>query len=154
MNRKFFQRGGWWVLGQNSLLLAVFILGIGFGKAPQFGLTLIFATVFFLAFAICAIAGLKTLGRNLTVFPKPRAQAELVQHGIYKVIRHPLYTALICLAAGWSLLWQSHPALVATVILAIYLDAKARREERWLQEQFSDYEHYAKHVRRFIPWVY
>lgn len=135
-------------------MVAVFILGLGFGKAPQFGLALAFATIFFLAFAICAVAGLKTLGRNLTVFPKPRARAELVRHGIYALIRHPLYTALICLAAGWSLFWRSHPAGAAAVVLAIYLDAKARREERWLRQQFAEYSDYERRVRRFIPWIY
>ena len=34
------------------------------------------------------------------------------------------------------------------------LDAKSRREERWLQEKFDDYHSYRQRVRRFIPWIY
>lgn len=52
--------------------------------------------------AICGIGGTMALGRNLTPFPKPSVEAKLVQHGIYGLIRHPLYTAVICAALGWS----------------------------------------------------
>ena len=78
----------------------------------------------------------------------------LVQHGIYSLIRHPLYTAVFCAAAGWSLLRESWPALAASLALAVFLDAKARREERWLRQRFPDYDRYAQRVRRFIPWIY
>lgn len=154
MSGNFVQRGGLWVVGQFILLPAVAIFGVVFRQSPPFGLALAFAVVFFLAFVICAGAGLKTLGPNLTAFPKPREQAELVRHGIYGLIRHPLYTAVICAAVGWSLFWQSWLALAVSLVLAIYFDAKARHEERWLRQQFPDYIQYEKCVRRFIPWIY
>jgi protein-S-isoprenylcysteine O-methyltransferase Ste14 len=43
---------------------------------------------------------------------------------------------------------------VAALVLALFLDAKARREERWLRRQFPDYADYELKVRRFIPGVY
>lgn len=106
------------------------------------------------ASALCGFAGTLALGRKLTPFPKPGAHAELVQHGIYRLIRHPLYTAVFCAAAGWSLVRGSWPALAASLVLAVFFDAKARREERWLREQFPDYDCYAQRVRRFIPGIY
>jgi len=77
-----------------------------------------------------------------------------VQTGIYGLVRHPLYSSVILLAVGWSLLWSSGAALAASVALAFLLDAKARVEERWLGEKFSDYAGYARRVRRFFPWIY
>ena len=94
------------------------------------------------------------LGTKLDSVSQPAAQAELVQHGVYGLIRHPLYTAVFCAAAGWSLIRGSWLALAASLALAVFFDAKARREERWLRQQFPDYNHYARRVRRFIPWIY
>jgi protein-S-isoprenylcysteine O-methyltransferase Ste14 len=78
----------------------------------------------------------------------------MVQSGIYSWMRHPLYTSVICGTLGWSLIWQSWPALAASLVLALLLDAKARHEERWLRQQFPEYAKYEKRVRRFIPGVY
>ena len=101
-----------------------------------------------------ALAGAMALGRNLTPFPKPSVSAQLVRHGIYAVIRHPLYTSVITVAFGWALVWQSWPALLVAVMLIPFFHAKARHEERWLREKFPDYADYERRVRRFIPWIY
>ena len=150
----FFQRGGGWVLGQFVFMLAVAALGIITRDASKSRLCLPGGLVFFAASAICGGAGLVSLGRNLTPFPKPAAGARLVQRGIYGLIRHPLYTAVICGAMGWWLFWQSRLALAASLVLAIYLDAKARHEERWLRQHFPDYANYQRRVKRFVPWIY
>ena len=110
--------------------------------------------VFFVIALGCGFAGTVALGRNLTPFPKPSAHTQLVQGGIYGLMRHPLYTAVFCASAGWALVWQSWPALLATLALAPFFDAKARREERWLRQQFPEYASYEQRVRRFIPWIY
>jgi protein-S-isoprenylcysteine O-methyltransferase Ste14 len=102
----------------------------------------------------CGVAGKISLGRNLTPFPKPLASTQLVQTGIYGLIRHPLYAAVFCGAFGWALVWRSWPALVAALALGPLFDAKARVEERWLRQQFPEYAGYEQRVRRFVPWVY
>lgn len=150
----FFQRGGFWVLGQ-SLFLVV-IIGCGLlwrGQWSNLPITL-FAVVLLLVAVVCGSLGAINLGRHLTPFPKPRTNAQLVRSGIYRLIRHPLYSALLSGALGWSFLRASWPALLAALALALFLDAKARREERWLRQQFPDYSEYEKRVRRFIPWIY
>ena len=104
--------------------------------------------------ALIAGAGFAALGRNLTPNPRPRSTGTLVQHGIYRFMRHPLYSSLILGCLGWSLHRQSGPALGAAFFLAWALDSKARLEERWLCERFPSYPEYSRRVRRFIPWVY
>jgi protein-S-isoprenylcysteine O-methyltransferase Ste14 len=102
----------------------------------------------------CGILGAVNLGTNLTPFPRPVRTGRLVQTGIYRYIRHPLYLSVICSAFGWSAVRASWPALVSAVILALFLDAKARREERWLLQEFPDYQDYARRVARFVPRLY
>jgi protein-S-isoprenylcysteine O-methyltransferase Ste14 len=154
MSGDFIERGGLWVLGQSALLCAVITAGPLWHRQWQcFPVTLAGLGLFGVA-AGCGFAGAISLGRNLTPFPKPPAGARLVQTGIYRLIRHPLYTAVFCGSVGWSLAWQSWPALLAALALAPLFDAKARREERWLRQQFPEYAAYERRVRRFVPWIY
>jgi protein-S-isoprenylcysteine O-methyltransferase Ste14 len=151
---RFFQRGGAWVLGQSGLLGAVILLEVFFrgdGFPPA---VVIAGAVLMVVGAGVALAGALALGRNLTPFPKPTEQAQLVRHGIYALIRHPLYTSVILVSIGWSLIWQSWPALLVAATLIPFFHAKARHEERWLREKFREYADYERRVRRFIPWLY
>jgi protein-S-isoprenylcysteine O-methyltransferase Ste14 len=155
MSGDFFQRGGLWVLGQTVLLVTVFAGGpIWHGQWRSIPLTVVCSVVLLLVSAGLGFPGAVSLGRNLTPFPKPSAGARLVQSGIYGLIRHPLYTAVFCGAVGWALAWRSWPALVAALALAPLFDAKARAEECWLRQHFSEYSDYEQRVRRFIPWIY
>ena len=148
------QRGGWWVVGQSILLLAILILGITC-RAVSKPLPLFFCgLVFLVASVICGISGMVALGRNLTPFPKPLTTARLVQHGIYGLMRHPLYTSVFCAGVGWSLIRSSWSAFFASLVLGVFFDAKARHEEHWLRQQFPDYASYERRVRRLIPWIY
>ena len=154
MSNDFIQRGGLWVLGQGMLLCAVMAGGpIWRGQWHSLGITLC-GVGLLLVSAVCGITGAASLGQNLTPFPKPSAGAQLVQTGIYGLIRHPLYTAVFCGSVGWALVWRSWLALLAAMALAPLFDGKARREERWLRERFPQYRDYERRVRRFIPWVY
>ena len=91
------------------------------------------------------------LGRNRTPYPQPREGSELVQHGVYAQVRHPLYTSVILASLRWSLIWQSWPAFIAALVLIPFFHAKARREELWLREQFPGYADYERRVPRFVP---
>lgn len=154
MNGNFLQRGGLWVLGQSVLLCAVIAGGL-LGRNQWQSLVLTLGGAFLLLIAAgCGWAGAVSLDRNLTPFPKPSASSTLVQTGIYGLIRHPLYTAVFCGSVGWALVWRSWPALLAALALAPLFDAKARREERWLRQQFPEYSSYEQRVRRFVPWIY
>ena len=135
---------------QGVLLAAVALLAIFF--RGRFAPVIVIAgMVLIIVGAGVALAGAMALGRNLTPFPKPSDSAELVRHGIYAVIRHPLYSSVIAVAIGWALVWQSWPALLVAATLIPFLHAKARREERWLRERFPDYQDYARRVSRFLP---
>ena len=150
----FIQRGGWWVVAQNALTIAVVVLAPlvrgDWANAAVRGA----GVVLFSLGGWIGVAGVRALGRNRTAFPKPLDDAALVQHGVYGLVRHPLYSSLILASFGWALAWSSVAALTVWLVLTILLDAKARLEERWLREKHPDYSAYAGRVRRLLPWIY
>lgn len=148
------QRGGLWVLGQGALLGVVVAGGILYCHQWQSLAFTLSGVLLLLVAAGIGLAGTVSLGRNLTPFPKPSESTQLVQSGVYRFMRHPLYTAVFCGSVGWALVWQSWPALVAALALAPLFDAKARAEERWLRQRFAEYAGYEQRVRRFVPWIY
>ena len=135
-------------------MVVVLALGV-LTRSILFSLTMVLAgAACFVLAALFGLGGAMALGSSLTPFPAPSRNTRLVRHGLYARVRHPLYTSVVLLSAGWALVWQSVPACGAVVILALFFDAKARREERWLRERFVAYEDYAKTTRKFVPWVY
>ncbi len=154
MTHTFNQRGGGWVVAQFALMLLLVAAGWRFPGTFSLRPAVLVGAILMLAGAIIALSGTAALGRRLSPFPKPDARSELVQRGAYALMRHPLYTSLILAGFGWTLFRQSGPGLVMALLMAVFLDAKARQEERWLRERFQEYAEYQRRVRRFIPWVY
>lgn len=148
-------RGGAWLLGQIALLAAVALAPRRVAGLPALPKALvrpseIAGLLAGAAGGLLALAGARTLGPNLTAFPRPRDDGALVQDGVYGKVRHPIYGGVVLLALGWSLLRKSIPSLALTVVLALFLDRKARREESWLVEKFPEYQAYQGRVRRRI----
>lgn len=103
---------------------------------------------------LLVLAGLAALGRSLTPFPHPRTGAQLVTGGVFRFVRHPIYTGLLVSAFGWALAWLSVAGVACSALLSGFFDRKARREERWLRSRFPGYAAYEQQVRRFIPGIY
>ncbi len=103
---------------------------------------------------LLALAGVWSLGDNLTAVPRPKENAHMVEHGAYRLVRHPIYSGIVLSAFGWGFLMNNWPTLLLTLLLFLLFDAKSRREEQWLIEKYADYEEYQKRVRKLIPFVY
>ena len=151
---RFMGRGGGWVVAQGLLMLCWLFLTPKGHKLTGSALARTFAAVLLTTGVVAGVSGALVLGKSLTPFPKPPAQAQLVRRGVYAMVRHPVYAGLMALSLGWACLWRSLPGAALALIQAVLLDAKARREERWLREKFPGYGEYAAKVRRLIPWVY
>lgn len=147
----FASRGGIWVVAQSLLMLTVIGLGVLFQGDWTRISVIASGGVLFVVGGYFGIAGVVVLGRNRTPFPQPRVGSELIQHGIYARLRHPLYTSVMLVSLGWALIWQSAAAFIAALILIPFFYAKAIQEERWLHQTFSGYADYARRVPRFLP---
>ncbi len=100
-----------------------------------------------------------TLRENAFAAPVVKHQVErgqfVVQTGVYRVVRHPMYAGAILLMAGMPLWLGSYAgALLALVPIAI-LVLRVRIEERFLREELPGYSDYVRKVRwRVIPLVW
>ncbi len=93
---------------------------------------------------------LLTLRRNLSIFPEAR---QLVRHGPYALVRHPLYSAHII---SYTLIALPRLGWAALLIAAAGIGGellRARNEERVLRGAFPEYASYAATTPRFVPRV-
>jgi protein-S-isoprenylcysteine O-methyltransferase Ste14 len=152
-------RGEGWVIGQLVLLGLLVMLSVP--RLPDLWPADVLGWLAFLVGSAAVglgawtvIRAVRDLGSSLTPLPRPRDDARFVESGIYARLRHPIYAGLILAALGWSLLTRSMPALAVALALAVFLDAKARREEAWLIQRYAAYPAYRLRSKRFVPSVY
>jgi protein-S-isoprenylcysteine O-methyltransferase Ste14 len=96
-----------------------------------------------------------TLGRFFTVDVAIHADHQVVNTGLYRLVRHPSYTGLILTFAGLGLSffnWVSLLAMMSLVLVAILY--RIDKEEHALLKGLGDgYADYAARTKRLIPWV-
>jgi len=80
---------------------------------------------------------------------------DLVETGIYKLIRHPMYSSLLFLAFGAMLKLLTIISVMLTVLVIIFLILTAKTEEKENIKFFgSAYEEYMKHTKMFVPFLF
>lgn len=149
-------RGEGWVALQFVIFGAIFGGGlIGTAWSAPYRLPAAALGVALMAVgAWLALRGLFDLRESLTVFPRPRDGARLVEQGSYGLVRHPIYGGLVLGGLGWGLAMAAPVSLAASLFLAAFFDLKSRREEAWLEERFAGYAAYRARTRKLIPWLY
>ncbi len=152
-----------WVWGQIALFLLIGLAApllprhVNLGAA-DFALNRVDPTwirwlgaVIVLAGLIVIAWGIGSLGRNLTPGTEPLPGAELITTGAYAHVRHPIYTGVVLLFAGYTLAWSNWTlALLVGFIALQYFQAKAGAEETWLMKRFPAYLAYMRHVPRRV----
>ena len=112
-----------------------------------------------LAFAVSLWLFYRThreLGRNWSVTLEVRDKHALITDGVYRRVRHPMYTAFWLWAVAQAFLlpnWIVGPAgLIGFGTLFFF---RVAREEKLMLEAFGgQYRDYMARTARIIPWIY
>lgn len=94
----------------------------------------------------------RSLGRNVTTTVITRERHELITHGPYRLVRHPLYTIGLMLYGSLALISGSW--FLGTLLVAAFgvLMLRLPKEEAMLEERFGDaYRAYMRATPRFLP---
>jgi protein-S-isoprenylcysteine O-methyltransferase Ste14 len=145
-------------------ILALFLLNVDFWFRDPFAWhqiiawILLFVSFIPLGFGVQALRarGKPTANRegdpSLLAFEKTTA---LVTTGIYRYIRHPLYSSLLLLA--WGIFFKSPSWLggVLVIVTTISLALTAKADEAECAKFFGTaYQDYMKTTRMFIPFLF
>jgi len=108
--------------------------------------------LFGVVIGVWAIVVMKSSKINLA--PQPRANAHLVTQGPYKIIRHPMYLAIILTLTPLIVTHYDQTRAIILGILFVNLIFKLLFEEGLLKAYFEGYSEYMKKSWRLIPWVF
>lgn len=155
--KSIFKRGAWYVVVQGILIGLILFGPQGSPLIQSESLIPILQScgivIGLLACVIMVIAAIN-LGKNLTPLPCPKDNAVLIQTGLYRYVRHPIYFGVLLAALAWLLIFPRIYILAYLLCLFLLFDIKARREEDWLVERFPSYRDYQARVKKLIPGVY
>ncbi len=96
---------------------------------------------------IVMLVSVKELGRNISPFPRPINNSNLVTTGIYRFTRHPMYYSLIFISIGVFIIKLSIYYLFLTTGLALIIKFKIALEEKYLMNKFKNYLLYKDEVK-------
>ena len=112
---------------------------------------------------MCIVAGLwlfcrshADLGTNWSITLEVREQHRLITHGVYRRVRHPMYTSLFIYSIGQILVlpnWFAGPSYLVT--FGILFAFRIRAEEQLMLAEFGDeYAAYMARTKRLVPGVW
>lgn len=103
--------------------------------------------------SIPGIAGIVQMKSKLRMLPEPASDAVLLQDGIYKFIRHPMYLSVLLTTLVITLLNINLFEVTAWLFLLITIIIKLNREESFLKEKFAEYTIYRNRTKALIPFI-
>ena len=115
---------------------------------------MICTTLFTMAALVIGIAGVAAFRQaNTTVNPlEPENCSQLVDSGIYRYTRNPMYLALLFALLGWGSFLNNPWSLVPVAAFVLYIDHyQIRPEENALETAFGEaFQRYRQRVRKWL----
>jgi protein-S-isoprenylcysteine O-methyltransferase Ste14 len=102
---------------------------------------------------IIMLLAVYALRKSISPFPSPRKNAVLIQHGIFKFIRHPIYTSILLTTLGWAFYSNSLFRIFIFAMLIILFEIKSNFEEDLLIKRFTKYANYIKITGKYLPKI-
>jgi protein-S-isoprenylcysteine O-methyltransferase Ste14 len=134
-----------------ALLLAQAIVAAG-RPEPVVSLLHVAGAVFMLAGIGLLIVGQLHLGASWRIGIDENAAPGLVDSGIYRFSRNPIFLALAIFVAGYTLVLPTRLSVALLVGTLIGIRLQVRAEETYLLSAYGEsYREYARRVGRFLP---
>jgi protein-S-isoprenylcysteine O-methyltransferase Ste14 len=126
----------WMVWSKIGLPESIRWLGVGIGILCTFGIYWLFSSI----------------GSGITPTSATRTEHKLVTNGIYKYIRHPLYTFGSSMFVSFGMMADNWFIAALGIFTFTLMAIRTPKEEASLIEKFGDdYREYMKHTGRFLP---
>ncbi len=94
------------------------------------------------------------LGARFSPYVELADEHHLMQTGLYRHLRHPMYLGTLLIAAGLPLLMGSVWAAGCAVLVVVGLLVRISKEEQLLRQHLPGYNEYAIRTWRLIPGVW
>ena len=143
-------------------ILWLFVSNNRYWFDTPFSVNQTFSWIFLIISGYLIVAGMilmKKIGkpenkRNEKTLYQFERTTELIDKGIYKYIRHPLYSSLLFLTWGIFLKNTSIELLIISVLSTLFLYLTAIFDEKGCIKFFGDkYIEYMKKSKRFLPFI-
>lgn len=136
-------------------IIALTLINIDLWFAEPYSPVAILAWTLLFASVVVVLAGfhaLRTYGKSKAGLDQTTV---LVTQGIFKIIRHPLYTSLILFTWGVYLKNPTALAAIPAFGATIFLLCTAKFEERFTREKFGEaYAAYSARTKMFFPFLF
>jgi len=142
----------------------IVLVGVGFGlmwqrrawDEPPTPLGIAGSVLFLVLASVLSWSATRVLGRQWRIDAGLNADHELVTAGPYQVVRHPIYTSMLCvLLASGFMINQHWPLMVVSLLLYfIGTEIRVRVEDGLLASRFgATFLEYQRRVSAYIPFV-
>jgi protein-S-isoprenylcysteine O-methyltransferase Ste14 len=94
----------------------------------------------------------RNLGANFSSTLILRDGHQLIQHGPYRYVRHPMYTSFLVMLLGMLLLSANFVIGAGIAFIVVLMAVRTPREERMLLGRFGEeYRRYMERTGRYLP---
>lgn len=147
-------RAAQYVLGQFVLAAVMLATLFLFPLGSDPGLRVIGIALIGLGGLVVLLGIMEHQARNRglpAITPEPNQNVRLVETGIYRHIRHPLYSGVILAAFGVALAHGHLLPIIIAAVIAVFFTYKSRFEESLLKQTYPEYAAYMTRTGRFLP---
>jgi protein-S-isoprenylcysteine O-methyltransferase Ste14 len=145
------RRTGWMLLAVQVALLIAIVLVPPADHWPTPSWVLGLASLLTLGGMVVVVLAALRLGRALTTSASEGRDVPVQRDGLYRWVRHPMYSGLLALVIGVALRSGNVLAAVLALVIVVFFHEKAAWEEGHLRARSSAYDAYASVTPRFVP---
>ncbi len=110
-------------------------------------------SIFIVGFIIGIYAIYNNKLNNFNIIPEIKDGAELVTHGIYKYMRHPMYFSVALMMLGVIIFNLNTINIIIYLLLLLSLFLKANKEEKLWSKKTPNYKKYKEKTKMIIPYI-